>query len=77
MMRLAWSVSPLRDWDLSRLELEANLENVTGRAGARRDHCPYRKPEARCRLCLQVWKCIVSLGPMLSRIRKTSRLVTC
>ncbi len=28
-------------------------------------------------LSCQVWKCMVSLGPMLSRILKTSRLVTC
>src|ERR1700704_4487927 len=65
MIRLVWKSSPPKG-DALRLG-NVRLPNVSGASGVE---------TALPALSCQVWKCWVSVGPMLSRIRKTTGLVT-
>src|ERR1700722_9069515 len=60
MMRLVWNVSPPNGGELRSGNTRPLVGSVKGGAF----------PALSC----QVWKCIVSVGPMLIRIRRTSTL---
>ena len=73
MIKLDCKVSPFKDsgsilpWAALNVE-KVTVELFTGSTSVKGVELPA--------LSCQVWKCMVALGPMLSRILKTSRLVT-
>ncbi len=78
MIRFACRVSPFRDsGSVSPLACDSTEKVTVAPVEPGKPVSVSVIAKALPALSCQVWKCIVSLGPMLSKIRSTSRLLTC